>query len=103
MIESIEEALGVEPLAGEGLMMNWDQVRALCRSGHIVGSHTLTHPNLAQITEAEAEPNCANPGGSSNPSLGKRLPTSLIPIRSSYLIGLPGLPRSPRGSITRRR
>ena len=55
MIESIEEALGVEPLAGEGLMMNWDQVRALCRSGHIVGSHTLTHPNLAQITEAEAE------------------------------------------------
>jgi peptidoglycan/xylan/chitin deacetylase (PgdA/CDA1 family) len=54
-IRSIEEALCVEPLANAGLMMSWDQVRALCRSGHPVGSHTLTHPNLAQIPESEAD------------------------------------------------
>ena len=55
MIRSIEEALGVEPLANNGVMMNWDHVRALCRSGHTVGSHTLTHPNLAQIPESEVD------------------------------------------------
>ena len=54
-IRSIEEALGVEPLASKGVMMNWDHVRALCRSGHTVGSHTLTHPNLAQIPESEVD------------------------------------------------
>lgn len=29
------------------LMMDWEQVRGLSRNGHIVGSHTMTHPNLA--------------------------------------------------------
>jgi len=29
------------------LMMDWEQVKALASSGHIVGSHTMTHPNLA--------------------------------------------------------
>ena len=30
-------------------MMNWDQIRQLRQRGHIVGSHTLTHPNLAYL------------------------------------------------------
>ncbi len=55
MVRCIEEALRVEPLANAGLMMSWDQIRALCRAGHPVGSHTLTHPNLAQIPESEAD------------------------------------------------
>ena len=54
-IRSIEEALDVETLPNDGLMMSWDHIRALCRSGHAVGSHTLTHPNLAQVTESEAD------------------------------------------------
>jgi peptidoglycan/xylan/chitin deacetylase (PgdA/CDA1 family) len=55
LIQQIEEALQVEPLsARSGLMMNWDQVRALKKAGHIIGGHTLSHPNLAQISEAEA-------------------------------------------------
>jgi len=55
LIHQIEESLQVEPLdARSGLMMNWDQVRALKKSGHIIGGHTLSHPNLAQVTEAEA-------------------------------------------------
>lgn len=43
---TIEQELEVEPLSAK-LMMTWDQVRAVHRSGHIVGSHTLTHPNMA--------------------------------------------------------
>jgi peptidoglycan/xylan/chitin deacetylase (PgdA/CDA1 family) len=28
-------------------MMTWDQVKGLEQKGHIVGSHTMTHPNMA--------------------------------------------------------
>jgi peptidoglycan/xylan/chitin deacetylase (PgdA/CDA1 family) len=49
-IQTIEQILDVEPLDAEaGLMMTWDQVRALHRAGHTVGSHTLTHPNVAYL------------------------------------------------------
>jgi peptidoglycan/xylan/chitin deacetylase (PgdA/CDA1 family) len=55
LIHQIEESLQVEPLdARSGLMMNWDQVRELKKSGHIIGGHTLSHPNLAQVSEGEA-------------------------------------------------
>jgi peptidoglycan/xylan/chitin deacetylase (PgdA/CDA1 family) len=35
-------------------MMSWDQVRALKTAGHVIGGHTLGHPNLAHVTQAEA-------------------------------------------------
>ena len=35
-------------------MMNCDQLRALVRQGHLVGSHTLTHPNIAQVSLHDA-------------------------------------------------
>lgn len=50
LLARIERDLGVATLApAKPLMMNWEQARALHRQGHIVGAHTLTHPNLAQI------------------------------------------------------
>ena len=55
LVHQIEESLQIGPLdARSGLMMNWGQVRALKKAGHIIGGHTLSHPNLAQVTEAEA-------------------------------------------------
>jgi peptidoglycan/xylan/chitin deacetylase (PgdA/CDA1 family) len=30
-------------------MMTWDEVRASVRQGHIIGSHSMTHPNMAHI------------------------------------------------------
>ena len=33
-------------------MMTWEQVRSLVQKGHIVGSHTMTHPNLAFVETA---------------------------------------------------
>ncbi|HVS37557.1 MAG TPA: polysaccharide deacetylase family protein [Gemmataceae bacterium] len=49
-IDAIEQGLGVERLApSKRLMMNWEQIRELRGMGHVVGSHTVTHPNLAQI------------------------------------------------------
>jgi peptidoglycan/xylan/chitin deacetylase (PgdA/CDA1 family) len=35
-------------------MMTWEQLRSLAQKGHIVGSHTMTHPNLAFVDIAAA-------------------------------------------------
>ncbi len=56
-VEGIEEALEIEPAhaqAKHGLMMDWEQVRALKKAGHTIGGHTLSHPNVAQVTPGEA-------------------------------------------------
>jgi peptidoglycan/xylan/chitin deacetylase (PgdA/CDA1 family) len=55
LIDGIERSLAVETLApGEQLMMDWEQIRELRNQGHVIGSHTLTHPNLAQVGRDEA-------------------------------------------------
>jgi peptidoglycan/xylan/chitin deacetylase (PgdA/CDA1 family) len=49
-VETIERDLDSEPLiSGSGLMMDWSQAKTLQRAGHIVGGHTLTHPNVAHV------------------------------------------------------
>jgi peptidoglycan/xylan/chitin deacetylase (PgdA/CDA1 family) len=54
-VDSIQRQLETEPpRPPQRLMMTWDEVRGLARNGHTVGSHTLTHPNVAQISECEA-------------------------------------------------
>jgi peptidoglycan/xylan/chitin deacetylase (PgdA/CDA1 family) len=53
-ITQIEKALGIEsPLTTNNFMMSWEQVADLKEQGHIIGSHTLTHPNLAKISKDE--------------------------------------------------
>lgn len=48
-LDETERALDAPPFAPPGrLMMTWDEVRDLHRRGHTVGSHTLSHPNVAQ-------------------------------------------------------
>lgn len=42
------------PHLSERLMMTWEQVRGLAKNGHIVGSHTLTHPNMAYVDASAA-------------------------------------------------
>jgi len=42
------------PPGSDQLMMDWNEVRKLAERGHTVGSHTLSHPNLAQLPVAEA-------------------------------------------------
>jgi peptidoglycan/xylan/chitin deacetylase (PgdA/CDA1 family) len=55
MMQNTVGALEAEPFPNESdLMMTWDDARALAKSGHIVGSHTMTHPNLAQVPAVDA-------------------------------------------------
>jgi peptidoglycan/xylan/chitin deacetylase (PgdA/CDA1 family) len=35
------------------LFMNWDEIRSLKNGGMAIGSHTVTHPILARLTESE--------------------------------------------------
>ncbi len=52
-VRHVEESLAVEPKPGR-VMMTWDQVREVKKAGHIIGAHTLSHPNLAHVSDEEA-------------------------------------------------
>lgn len=54
VIESIESTLGLQPPTPDTCrMLSWDELRGMVRSGHTVGSHTLSHPNLAHVGPEE--------------------------------------------------
>jgi len=42
----------VEQIGGN-LFMNWNELKELLNNGMEIGSHTLTHPNLRQVTESQ--------------------------------------------------
>jgi peptidoglycan/xylan/chitin deacetylase (PgdA/CDA1 family) len=53
-LHAIERDLDTEPLApNKRLMMTWEQARRLRRDGHVLGSHSLTHPNMAHIADKD--------------------------------------------------
>jgi peptidoglycan/xylan/chitin deacetylase (PgdA/CDA1 family) len=55
-VRRVEKQFGTAVSADSGsLMMNYEQIRSLHRNGHIVGSHTMTHPNMAYIGEHDAK------------------------------------------------
>lgn len=45
------ERLSLPPIA----FMNWEEIRRLRRMGHEIGSHTLSHRNLAELPAKKAE------------------------------------------------
>jgi peptidoglycan/xylan/chitin deacetylase (PgdA/CDA1 family) len=52
-VKRIEHELESElPSGSQRLMLTWEQVRELVRRGHIVGSHSMTHPNMAYLDDA---------------------------------------------------
>ena len=52
-VRLVEQSLDVEPLTLR-LMLTWDQIRSLRKAGHTIGAHTLSHPNLAHVSQDEA-------------------------------------------------
>jgi peptidoglycan/xylan/chitin deacetylase (PgdA/CDA1 family) len=42
------------PVESGALMMNYEHLRKLATQGHIVGSHTMTHPNMAYLNAEDA-------------------------------------------------
>jgi peptidoglycan/xylan/chitin deacetylase (PgdA/CDA1 family) len=52
-VDELTKRCGATPPAN--LMMRSEQVRELARAGMTIGSHTVTHPILAKIDDAQAE------------------------------------------------
>lgn len=51
-VELLGQELETEPpKPAQRLIMTWEEVQGLARGGHMVGSHTMTHPNVAQISQ----------------------------------------------------
>ncbi len=50
---ALEKALEVEYRPMEPIMLSWNGVREVIHQGHTVGSHSLSHPNLAYISPEE--------------------------------------------------
>lgn len=50
LVASIEFQLQSALTSGPA-MMTWDEVRSTVKQGHIIGSHTLSHPNMAHIKD----------------------------------------------------
>jgi peptidoglycan/xylan/chitin deacetylase (PgdA/CDA1 family) len=55
LVSGIETQLEVSLPASFGqIMMDWDEVRKIQERGHVIGSHTLSHPNVAQLLLQDA-------------------------------------------------
>ena len=55
-LESAAASAGVDPTqALAGVMLTWDQVRALAAAGWTIGAHTVTHVNVALVAPRTAE------------------------------------------------
>jgi peptidoglycan/xylan/chitin deacetylase (PgdA/CDA1 family) len=52
-VQEIETSLDVEPPSNR-MMLTCNELRALRNEGHLVGGHTVSHPNLAHVSEEEA-------------------------------------------------
>jgi peptidoglycan/xylan/chitin deacetylase (PgdA/CDA1 family) len=52
-LRDVETSLEVQPPQAR-VMLTWDEVRALKEAGHIIGAHSLSHPNLAHVSEPES-------------------------------------------------
>lgn len=48
LVQQVEEALAVAPM-DKYMMLTEEQVGQTVKRGHIIGSHTVTHPNLAHV------------------------------------------------------
>jgi peptidoglycan/xylan/chitin deacetylase (PgdA/CDA1 family) len=55
LVERLEQAAGGPSRPAWDGLMSWDELRALSRAGHEVGSHTLSHPLLPGVDAAQLE------------------------------------------------
>lgn len=52
-LKTIEKALDIRASFSDEIMMTWDHAKDVISRGHIIGSHTISHPNLAYINKQE--------------------------------------------------
>src|SRR2546422_766235 len=70
-VQELEESLSVEP--DQGMMLTWEQCQRMAQTGIGFGSHTLTHPILAQSEPAEVKREIAMSKALIEGQLGRRV------------------------------
>lgn len=54
-VQAVTVDLRAHALDGQArLMMNWDEIRDLHGRGHVIGAHTVSHPNIAHVPAHDA-------------------------------------------------
>jgi peptidoglycan/xylan/chitin deacetylase (PgdA/CDA1 family) len=61
------------PAEARTLMMSYDQIKDLTRHGHLVGSHAMSHPNLAYVSREEAAAELTESKKRLEQQLGRRI------------------------------
>jgi peptidoglycan/xylan/chitin deacetylase (PgdA/CDA1 family) len=54
-LNSISTELKAAAINARQPMMSWEQLRSADRGGHTIGSHTMSHPSMAQVCAEDAE------------------------------------------------
>jgi len=78
-ITALEAALGSGAVPEFAGMMTWDQVRELHRDGHEIGSHSLTHPLLPDLTDEQIEEEVATSRRELSRQIGADVPSFCYP------------------------
>jgi peptidoglycan/xylan/chitin deacetylase (PgdA/CDA1 family) len=73
-VSEIEEALDVKLEPDTPIMLDWEGVKELESRGHTVGSHTVWHPNVAQIPAEDARQELTASRAKLSEVLGKSVP-----------------------------
>ena len=52
-LAQVKQSLNVLRNKSDNLMLTWEQINKLKERGHIIGSHSMTHPNLAYLDDED--------------------------------------------------
>lgn len=72
-VRSVELELEADSSSAGRLMMTWEQVRKFAKQGHAVGSHTMTHPNIAYVSQQEMQTELGESKAKLEKELGARV------------------------------
>lgn len=61
-------------------MLNWEQIRELHKLGYEIGAHTLTHPDLRRVSDAQLNQEIVDPKTIIEDKLGERVRTFAYPF-----------------------
>ena len=70
----------IPPAAGCGMHLTWDEVREMSSSGIEFGSHTVTHPVLANVGDQQLEFELSSSKEKIESELGKRVVAFAYPV-----------------------
>ncbi len=73
VIAMLEKKLDVEYKPDQPIMLSWDGIRKIIQHGHMIGSHSLSHPNMAYISPEELQVQMSTSRGILEEQVGNKI------------------------------